>query len=61
MPWARVEPTIPAFKRAKTAHALDRAATLIGSAKLYPKERMFLSNNGENIDFLYVWQILIKS
>jgi hypothetical protein len=25
------EPTIPAFGRAKTVHALDRAATVIGS------------------------------
>jgi hypothetical protein len=26
----RFEPTIPAFERAKTVHALDRAATVIG-------------------------------
>jgi hypothetical protein len=26
------EPTIPAFERAKTVHALDRAATVIGIA-----------------------------
>jgi hypothetical protein len=25
------EPTIPAFERAKTVHALDRAATVIGT------------------------------
>jgi hypothetical protein len=30
MPWVGFEPTIPAFKRAKTVHALDCAATLIG-------------------------------
>jgi hypothetical protein len=30
MPWVRFEPTIPAFERAKTCHALDRAATVIG-------------------------------
>jgi hypothetical protein len=29
-PWVRFEPTIPAFQRAKTVHALDRAATVIG-------------------------------
>jgi hypothetical protein len=29
MPWAGFEPTIPAFKREKTVHALDRAATVI--------------------------------
>jgi hypothetical protein len=30
MPWVGFEPTIPAFERAKTVHALDRAATVIG-------------------------------
>jgi hypothetical protein len=33
MPWVGFELTIPAFERAKTVHALDRAATVIGSAK----------------------------
>jgi hypothetical protein len=31
MPWVGFEPTIPAFERAKTVHALDRAATVIVS------------------------------
>jgi hypothetical protein len=31
MPWVGFEPTIPVFERAKTVHALDRTATLIGS------------------------------
>jgi hypothetical protein len=30
MPWVRFEPMIPAFERAKTFHALDRAANVIG-------------------------------
>jgi hypothetical protein len=30
MPRVGFEPTIPAFERAKTIHALDRAATVIG-------------------------------
>jgi hypothetical protein len=30
MPWVGFEPTIPVFERAKTVHALDRAATVIG-------------------------------
>jgi hypothetical protein len=30
MPLAGFEPTIPVFKRAKTLHALDRAATVTG-------------------------------
>jgi hypothetical protein len=30
MPQVGFEPTIPVFQRAKTVHALDRAATVIG-------------------------------
>jgi hypothetical protein len=30
MPRVRFEPTIPVFERAKTVHALDPAATVIG-------------------------------
>jgi hypothetical protein len=30
MPSVGFEPTIPAFERAKTVHALDRAATVMG-------------------------------
>jgi hypothetical protein len=29
MPWVGLEPTIPAFKPVKTAHALERPATVI--------------------------------
>jgi hypothetical protein len=29
------EPTIPVFERVKTVHALDRAATVIGTSELY--------------------------
>jgi hypothetical protein len=29
------EPMIPAFERAKTVHALDRAATVIGFSSIY--------------------------
>jgi hypothetical protein len=28
--WVGIEPTIPVFERAKTVHALDRVATVIG-------------------------------
>jgi hypothetical protein len=38
MPQVRFEPTIPVFKPAKTVHALDRAATVIGSFHLNPTE-----------------------
>jgi hypothetical protein len=29
MPWVELEPTIPAFERAKKVHALDRMATVM--------------------------------
>jgi hypothetical protein len=40
MPRVEFKPTISAFERAKIVHALDRAATVVGSAKIYPKERI---------------------
>jgi hypothetical protein len=36
------EPTIPAFKRAKTFHALDRAATVTGRFLPYPFQYIVL-------------------
>jgi hypothetical protein len=38
MPQVRFEPTIPVFERAKTVHALDSAATVIGSFFTYTCE-----------------------
>jgi hypothetical protein len=35
MPWVGFEPTIPAFERATTVHALDRAASLTGSLHVF--------------------------
>jgi hypothetical protein len=35
MPWVGFEPIIPAFERAKTVHALDQAATVIGTSVKY--------------------------
>jgi hypothetical protein len=35
MPLVGLEPTISAFERAKTVHALDRAAAVIGSRVLF--------------------------
>jgi hypothetical protein len=35
MPKVDFEPTIPVFERAKTVHALDRAATVIGLFSVY--------------------------
>jgi hypothetical protein len=36
MSWVEFEPTIPAFERAKTLHALDRTATVTGSGVHMP-------------------------
>jgi hypothetical protein len=38
MSWVGSEPTIPVLERAKTVHALDRAATVIGELKYYLQE-----------------------
>jgi hypothetical protein len=35
MPQVGFEPVIPEFERAKTAHALDGAATVIGKNQIY--------------------------
>jgi hypothetical protein len=46
MPQVGFESRIPAFERAKTVHALDRAATVIGTPKYtyrrqnYSKQRL---------------------
>jgi hypothetical protein len=39
MPWVGFEPTIPVFERAKTVHALDRAATVIGRGNIYTRQK----------------------
>jgi hypothetical protein len=38
MPRVGFEPTIPEFERAKAVHALDRAATVIGSLPLFEQK-----------------------
>jgi hypothetical protein len=53
MPWLGLEPTIEAFEGAKTIHALDRAATVIGgfvsSCGLFKDHNWYVtSNNGIN-------------
>jgi hypothetical protein len=42
MPRVGFEPTIPVFERAKTVHALGRAATVIGIA-YYGTSKAFLN------------------
>jgi hypothetical protein len=43
-----LEPTIPAFERAKAVRALDRAATVIGTFKHYI-DKFHASQNGDNV------------
>jgi hypothetical protein len=38
MPHVGIEPMIPVFERAKTVHALDRAATVIEVDRTYTKQ-----------------------
>jgi hypothetical protein len=42
MPRVGSEPTIPVFQRAKTVHALDHTATLIGTRELTPLKMLLL-------------------
>jgi hypothetical protein len=44
MPWVGFESTIAAFERAKTVHALDRAATVVGILR-----DIRLQSNCENV------------
>jgi hypothetical protein len=49
------EPTIPVFERAKTVHALDRAATMIGYTSLTIGGHRYKSQM-ENSNFAYCQQ-----
>jgi hypothetical protein len=40
MSWVRFETTIPAFERAKTVHALERAATVIGALRSHASQNL---------------------
>jgi hypothetical protein len=42
MPWVGFEPMTPPFERAKTVHALDREATVIGKNKIDQPGRSLL-------------------
>jgi hypothetical protein len=55
MPWVEFEPTIQAFERAKTFHALDRAATVIGVYNILNQILHFLTNGkrGDLLNKLY--------
>jgi hypothetical protein len=48
MPWVVFEPTIPGFERAKTCHALDRAATVIGYERIVACEA-YTSRRGDGV------------
>jgi hypothetical protein len=57
MPWVGFEPTIPVFERAKTFHALDRAATVVGTVKLYMRFTNELIVNVQNFK-IQPWALL---
>jgi hypothetical protein len=42
MPWVEFKPTIQVFELAKSVHALDRAATVIGAMRTsYPETQIY--------------------
>jgi hypothetical protein len=43
MPLVEIEPMIPVFERAKTVHALDRAATVTGISDYAASNFTFIS------------------
>jgi hypothetical protein len=56
MPWVGFEPTIPAFERANTVHALDRAAAVIGcdaDSYIIIRNTIYVQTNGSisQVDF----------
>jgi hypothetical protein len=52
MPSVGFEPTIPALERAKTLHASDRAATVIGRKKASFQNNEWITENGKHLNFL---------
>jgi hypothetical protein len=58
MPRVGFEPTIPVFKRAKTVHALDRAATVIGLHLLLKAIKRFKPNSyGDSLQESSAWSL----
>jgi hypothetical protein len=60
MPWVGFEPTIPVFERAKTVHASDDAATVIGFIPL----SIYLFNQSSIHQFFYPtiqWSLQLPS
>jgi hypothetical protein len=53
MPQMGFEPTTPVFERAKTVHAPDRAATVIGSSENYCPE--YLKTYGSSMFALPIY------
>jgi hypothetical protein len=49
MPWMGFEPTTPVFERPKTVHALDRAATVIGSLAKHTLVQLLSSSCNSNL------------
>jgi hypothetical protein len=60
MPRVGFEPTIPAFKRAKTVHTLDRATTVIGHMNMGLWEIVCGCESWMTLPSIHVqWQILV--
>jgi hypothetical protein len=62
MPWVGLEPTIPVYERAKTVHAFDRAATVIGGLYLHSKtptqkEKYIHVPSGNRIHDIGAWTV----
>jgi hypothetical protein len=61
MPQVGFEPTITAFERAKTVHALDRAATVIGTLRcglltINEQETTYFVSTLKTSFFVVCWQ-----
>jgi hypothetical protein len=55
------EPTIKAFERGKTAHALDSAATVIGHISQLLKMTQFVFNFYLLISLLYIYRAIAQA
>jgi hypothetical protein len=51
MPRVELEPTIPVFEKAKTVHALDRAAIVIGVCSFYKLKNSSNTEQQRNYDY----------
>jgi hypothetical protein len=60
MPRVGFEPTIPVLERVKTVHALDRAASVIGSSRTTEYKRVETGGLDKMSDIENKWTRLLK-